>query len=233
VLLRATRGRLSRRLDEIAPPGPILDVGAGEGALLDALQARGRHAVGIERADSTRADVGRMDLDQIDGNWAGIVFWHSLEHLPRAGAALDRAAGLLQPDGVIVIALPNPASLQAAAFGDRWLALDPPRHLVHVPAPALLARLRKLGLRPERVSFARGGQVVFGWLHGLVGLLPGHPSLYDAIRRPAARAEPMSQRVRAFALVAGALLLPLAAACAAAEVAARRGGTTYVEARRV
>jgi methionine biosynthesis protein MetW len=33
-LLRRTRGRLARRLDEIAPPGPVLDVGCGDGALL-------------------------------------------------------------------------------------------------------------------------------------------------------------------------------------------------------
>jgi len=28
---------------------------------------------------------------------------------------------------------------------------------------------------------------VFGWVHGLVGKLPGHPDLYDAIRRSEAR----------------------------------------------
>ena len=87
--------------------------------------------------------------------------------------------------------MPNPDSLQARAFGDRWLHLDLPLHLVHVPAPALLARLRALGLRVERVSYLRGGQVVFGWLHGIVGLLPGHPDLYDAIRRPEARRRPL------------------------------------------
>src|SRR5437867_4214075 len=35
-LFRFTRGRLSRRIAKLAPPGPILDVGAGEGALVDA-----------------------------------------------------------------------------------------------------------------------------------------------------------------------------------------------------
>ena len=99
---------------------------------------------------------------------------------------------LLEPGGVAVVAIPNPDSLQARAFGDRWLHLDLPLHLVHIPAPALLARLRELGMRIERVSYLRGGQVVFGWLHGIVGLLPGHPDLYDAIRRPEARRRPLS-----------------------------------------
>ena len=230
-LLARLRGRLAARLDEIAPPGPVLDVGAGDGRLLDALAARGRSATGLERR-STRPDVREGDVRDLEPGWAAIVFWHTLEHLRGAGAALSRAAELLAPRGVIVVAMPNPASLQAAAFGDRWLALDMPRHLVHVPAPALLARLEGLGLSVERRSGLRGGQVVFGWMHGLVGSLPGHPDLYDAIRRAGARRAPLTVPRRAATLAAGALLSPVAGALALGESAAGRSGTTYVEARR-
>jgi hypothetical protein len=66
----------------------------------------------------------------------------------------------------------------------------------------------------------------------MVGSLPGRPDLYDAIRRPAARSAPMTRRRRTVTLVAGTGLVPLAALAAAVEVAARRGGTVYVEARR-
>jgi SAM-dependent methyltransferase len=229
--LRALRGRLARRLDQIAPAGPVLDVGAGDGALLDALAAVGRDGIGIER-HSDRPDVREAALSELDGPFAAIVFWHSLEHLRDAGSELERAARLLAPGGVIVIAMPNPASLQARAFGERWLALDLPRHLVHVPAPVLLARLRKLGLEPTRVSYLRGGQVVFGWLHGLVGSLPSHPDLYDAIRRPAARQAALPPSRRALALSAAAVALPVAAVCALTEAGLRRGGTVYVEAHR-
>jgi hypothetical protein len=133
---------------------------------------------------------------------------------------------------VIAIAMPNPASVQARVFGDRWLALDIPRHLVHVPAPALIARLEALGLEVERVGYARGGQVVFGWLHGLVSTLPGHPDLYDALRRPEARRHQLSAGGRFATVAAGVVLAPVAAVAGVAEIAARRGGTTYVEARR-
>lgn len=230
-LLRYLRGRLAGRLARVAPPGPILDVGAGDGALLDALAAHGRRAIGLER-EATRDDIRAVDLDEIDGRWAAIVFWHSLEHLRDAGEAAERAFGLLEPDGVIVIAMPNVGSIQARAFGERWLALDLPRHLVHVPASTLVARLSALGLRVERVSYLRGGQAVFGWLHGIVGALPGDLDLYDAIRRPEARRQPISAPRRAAALAAGALALPVALAAALLEAGLRRGGTIYVEARR-
>jgi hypothetical protein len=230
-LPRRTRGRTARRVNDIAPDGPILDVGAGDGALLDALSVVGREAVGLER-HSDRADVREDEIADVQGRWAGIVFWHSLEHLREPGAAVEHAAGLLEPGGVMLIAMPNPGSIQARVFGDRWLALDLPRHLVHVPASTLLARLRALGLRPSRVSYLRGGQVVFGWLHGIVGTLPTHPDLYDAIRRPEARREALSPGRRFLTLAAAVLALPLAAACAGIEVLLRRGGTTYVEARR-
>jgi SAM-dependent methyltransferase len=230
-VLSRTRARLSRRLDAAAPPGAVLDVGAGDGSLLDALHRRGRAAVGLER-ESTRADVRAAEIDAVDERFAAIVFWHSLEHLRAPAAALARAAQLLEPGGVLVVAVPNAASLQARAFGDSWLALDLPRHLVHIPAAALVARLRELGLDVERVSHWRGGQVVFGWLHGLTRLLPSHPDLYDAVRRPEARSTSLGGRRRAATLLAGALLLPVAAALAVAEIVLQRGGTVYVEARR-
>jgi SAM-dependent methyltransferase len=229
-LLRCTRGLLARRLARIAPPGTVLDVGAGEGVLLDALRARGRNAIGLERV-STRADVHALDLDELDERFGAIVFWHSLEHLPAPSRALRRAAELLLPGGVMVIAVPNAGSLQAKVFGDDWLALDLPRHLVHLPADALLGRLTELGLQVERVSHLRGGQVVFGWLHGTVAKLPHAPDLYDALRRPAARQEAMDTRGRTLALAAAVVMTPAAIALAGLEAALRRGGSVYVEAR--
>ena len=102
-----------------------------------------------------------------------------------------------------------------------------------VDNPVFMERLQALSLEVERVSFWRGGQVVFGWLHGMVGILPGHPDLYDAIRRPAARQQQQSRGRRVLSLALGTLLTPVAVLAAAIEIALRSGGTVYVEARRV
>jgi hypothetical protein len=223
---------LAPRLAKIAPAGRILDVGAGDGNLVKALRDGGRDAVGIDRVASPPL-VREMALADVEGRWAGIVFWHSLEHLRDAGEELRLAVSRLSPGGVLAVAMPNQASLQAALFGDRWFALDYPRHLVHVPSSALRSRLEDLGMSVQRVSYWRGGQVVFGWLHGFVSWLPGEPSLYVAIRRAPARERAMSAPARVATLFVACLLLPLALSCAAFEVACRRGGTVYLEASNV
>ncbi len=233
-ILALSRASLAHRLHRIAPPGPVLDVGCGDGALLRALRARGREAVGLERAGGGEGilAVELTDFDERPGEWAAVVFWHSLEHVRDAAAAVDRAAALLASGGLIVIAVPNLDSWQARLFGDRWFHLDLPRHLVHLPAAALTRSLEARGLTVERCSHWRGGQLVFGWLHGILGALPGHVDLYSAIRRPQARGTAIAGRRRTAALLTATAMAPAAAALAGAEVAARAGGTVYVEARR-
>lgn len=232
-LLRATRSRLAHRIDAIAPPGPVLDVGAGDGTLLDAIERTGRSAVGLERdaRDPRMRELDPWEL-QPDERYAAIVLWHALEHLREPGRALAALTDRLAPGGVLIVAVPNWSSLQARVFGEDWLALDLPRHLTHLPRAALLHRIAALGLVVERVSDWRGGQVAFGWLHGTVGRLPGRPNLYDALRREEARMAAQPRGLRRRAVAFGALSAPVAVAAAATEIALHRGGTTHVEARR-
>ena len=230
-VIRRTRSALAHRLHRVLPPGPVLDVGAGDGTLVEAFVRRGREAVGLEPYASG-PHIRNAEVEEVDGTWSAVIFWHSLEHLRQPARALSHAAALLSPGGTLVIAVPNATSLQARAFGDRWLALDVPRHLVHLNPQALLSTVEGLGLRVERVSYLRGGQVVFGWVHGFVGKLPGHPDLYDAIRRSEARQGAHGPVLRLYALGAAVAALPFALAATAVEVAARSGGTVYIEARR-
>jgi SAM-dependent methyltransferase len=227
-LLRRTRARLALRVDAHAPPGPVLDVGAGDGTLVAALRARGRDAVGLEREPGDVPGVVAGEIADVTTPQAAIVLWHALEHLRDPAGALREAAERLEPGGLLLVAVPNAASLQARLFGDRWFALDLPRHLFHFTAGALAARMGELGLRVTAVSHVRGGQIVFGWLHGLVGLLG--VDLYDAIRRPEARSKPLTAPARAAALAVAVLLSPVAIAGAALEVLLRRGGTVMLEA---
>ena len=232
-VLKRTRSTLASRLQRILPAGPVLDVGAGDGTLIEAFRRNGRDATGVDPyANPDNPHVRAVDLEDMTGEYSAVIFWHSLEHLRRPVRALRHAAGLVAPGGMLIVAVPNATSMQARLFGDRWLALDLPRHLVHIDPPALLSQLEELGFRIERVSYLRGGQVLFGWLHGLVGRLPGHPDLYDTIRRSEARQAAQSPAFRLYALGAAVVALPVAAVGTAIEVARRAGGTVYVQARK-
>jgi len=233
-LLRRSRSALANRLHRVLPRGPVLDVGAGDGTLVRAFVRHGREAVGVDPyASANHPHVRDVELEEMDGSWSAVIFWHSLEHLREPVRALRHAATLAAPGGVLVVAVPNAASLQARTFGDRWLHLDVPRHLVHISPPALVSAIEAAGFRVMRVSYLRGGQVVFGWLHGLVGkFFPGHPDLYDAIRRSEARQAAHSPLFRLYTLTAAVVTLPVALVATGFEVAARAGGTVYVEARR-
>jgi SAM-dependent methyltransferase len=232
-VLRRMRSTLANRLHQVLPAGPILDVGAGDGNLIAAFRRHGREAVGVDPyAAKNHPHVRAVELEEITGTWSAVIFWHSLEHLRQPVRSLRHAATLVAPGGVLVVAVPNAGSLQARLFGDYWFALDLPRHLIHISPPALLSQIEELGFRIQRVSYTRGGQVLFGWLHGLVRGFPGHPDLYDAIRRSEARQEATSPAFRLYTFAAAVVMLPVAMAGSAVEVARRSGGTIYVEARR-
>jgi SAM-dependent methyltransferase len=232
-VLKRTRSALANRLQKVLPSGPVLDVGAGDGTLIEAFRRNGRDAVGVDPySNGANPHVRAVEFEEMTGEWSAVIFWHSLEHLRRPVRSLRHAAELIVPGGMLIVAVPNATSMQARLFGDRWLALDLPRHLVHIDPPALLSQLEELGFRIERVSYLRGGQVLFGWLHGLVGRFPGHPDLYDTIRRSEARQAAQSPAFRLYALGAAVVALPVAAVGTAIEVARRAGGTVYVQARR-
>ena len=230
-LLRRSRASMAARIDEVAPPGPILDVGAGEGTLIDALKARGREAMGLERLPS-RDDIVDLSLPEVEqADFAAIVFWHSLEHLPDSGPVMKAASERLRPGGVVFVAVPDLGSPQARFFGDRWIHLDLPRHLVHLTTDSLTGGLSGDGLEVIATSRTRGGQNLIGWLDGFVAMLPGGLNLYQALRRRAARRIHLSPVQRVLSIVAGIVLFPVALVCAAVEIATGRSGTIYVEAR--
>ena len=72
-VLALSRASLARRLERITPPGPILDVGSGDGSLLHALRAQGREAIGLERASSGDGVTPARSPTSSSGSAAGRV----------------------------------------------------------------------------------------------------------------------------------------------------------------
>jgi 2-polyprenyl-3-methyl-5-hydroxy-6-metoxy-1,4-benzoquinol methylase len=72
-----------------------------------------------------------------------IVLWHALEHIHALNDTLAQAKELLAQEGMLVLALPNPASTDAKHYRENWIAWDAPRHLYHF-VPDTLEKLLAL-----------------------------------------------------------------------------------------
>jgi SAM-dependent methyltransferase len=220
------------------PPGRLLDVGAGRGRFVAQARAAGWEAAGIEPSlrGVTGARALGVELQQAGieaaavpaGSLDAATLWHVLEHLDDPGAALARIAGWLRPGGLLVIGVPNLASVQARAGGERWFHLDVPRHRTHFTVDGLHALLRRHGLEPVATHHVLAEHNPFGLWQSVVSRATRTPSwLYHALKRNA----PLRSRDA----VVTALALALAPVAVVAELAfalARRGGTMAVVARR-
>jgi len=143
-------------------PGRLLDVGCGTGDLAAIFHRHGWRAYGIEPSEQAAEHARAAGVEVVTGTLAdapweeesfdAIVFNHSLEHIDDPAEALEQAARLLRPGGVVSIAVPNFGSWHRRLFGSAWFQLDLPRHLQHFDRDSLAGLARRASLRPVATS---------------------------------------------------------------------------------
>lgn len=99
-------------------------------------------------------------LERLSG-YDVITLWHVIEHLPDPWALLRAAANNLAPDGIFVLAAPNPDAWQFHVMGKEWPHLDAPRHRYLLPAEVLTEYAAALGL--ERIHYTTTDSDAKGW----------------------------------------------------------------------
>lgn len=130
---RTTLMRIERH---VGPPGRLLDVGCWVGFLLDEARERGWRVLGVEPSTWASSlarerfglDVRTCDLAELvipPGSLQVVHLGDVIEHLPDPGVALEQVRGLLAPDGVLALALPDAGSRLARALGPRWWSVIP------------------------------------------------------------------------------------------------------------
>jgi SAM-dependent methyltransferase len=145
-------------VQEFVPSGQLLDIGPSFGVFAHLAKRSGfevqtiemderccrylREVVGVDviESDDPAAVLSQLEPPQV------ITLWHIVEHLPDPWLCLQRAADLLEPGGILVVATPNPQSRQFGILHSRWLHIDAPRHLQLIPADLLRERLNEFGL---------------------------------------------------------------------------------------
>jgi SAM-dependent methyltransferase len=183
----------------------------------------GARARGIELVHG-----GIDDAEVPPGSLDAATLWHVLEHVEDPGAALATITGWLRPGGMLLVGVPNLASVQARVGGARWYHLDVPRHRTHFTVGGLEALLRARGLEPVAAQHVLAEHNPFGLWVSFVSRFTRVPSwLYHALKHNA----PLRSRdtlVTALALP----LVPIAVVLEAAFGLAGRGGTVAVVARK-
>lgn len=135
-----------RLIEKYSRRGKILDYGCGTGEFLLEMKNSGWDTLGLEPSAEAAAVARNYQipiipaLNSFPGKVDVITLWHVLEHVHEARRLLADLKNILQPTGLLCIAIPNRRSLDAAFFKNHWVAYDAPRHLYHF-SPADMEKL--------------------------------------------------------------------------------------------
>lgn len=131
----------------------ILDFGCGTGELVQYLNTKGYNAVGYEpnrNALSILKERGTpqiKNIQQIENQYDIITLFHVLEHLREPIETINLLKKHLTINGLLIIALPNHSSWDAAHYQQFWAAYDVPRHLWHYNKEGIKQLLNQLDFK--------------------------------------------------------------------------------------
>ena len=180
VLRRATRSKAL-----------LVDIGSASGRFLQQNRAAFDQAVGIEVTPACVAFARQLglrietDLAEVREPPTVVTFWHSLEHVPAEVivAMLAQLQAQATPELVLLISVPNAASLQLAALKTGFAYYDIPHHLHQFSPESLDTLLGNYGFVRGR-DFPSLSYASFGWLQGLLNLCNArHDYLYYRRKR--------------------------------------------------
>lgn len=93
-----------------------------------------------------QSDDPALTLANLDERFDVVVLWHCLEHFPRPWEVIQQISRVLQPGGVLLVAIPNIESYEFGVLKSSWVHIDAPRHLYFYPLSSLTSLCKKNGL---------------------------------------------------------------------------------------
>jgi SAM-dependent methyltransferase len=109
---------------------------------------------------------GRLAEQRYPDEYADVICMvHVIEHMHEPLDTLRECRRVLKPNGRLLIATPNSASLGHGHFGSNWASLDPPRHLMIFDPPTMRRLLDQAGFDVDWLTTtARGARSA--WILG-------------------------------------------------------------------
>jgi 2-polyprenyl-3-methyl-5-hydroxy-6-metoxy-1,4-benzoquinol methylase len=149
--------RILIRLERLRPAqGPLFDVGAATGILMNMARERGWEPEGVEPSSwAIKTARDRYDLHILAGDFetaaipenrfTAVTMVDFIEHIPDPRSALVKAVEILCGDGILCIVTPDINSLAARMAGSRWWHYRP-AHLAYFTHRSLQTLLNQAGL---------------------------------------------------------------------------------------
>jgi len=148
-------------VEEHARGGKLLDIGCGTGEFIFFCKQNGFAVKGIEPDEKPRsfaqtkykldvyeeAHLSHLTLQEFDI----ITMWHVLEHVYLLNERMEKIVELMNPDGTLIIGVPNCDSWDAHYYGKFWAAYDLPRHLYHFSQETMKILAQKHTLKIDRI----------------------------------------------------------------------------------
>ncbi len=158
----------------------VLDIGCGKASFLYLMnQKYGCACLGIDfdkksveyNKEILGINVLEGDIHTVkipDTEFDFITMWHFLEHEYDPLATILKATRYLKDDGILVVEVPNQASLENMVFRERSYLYDVPRHLYSFSPETLTELIKKANLDIMKITypFSAGG-----WLGTFQNLL--------------------------------------------------------------
>lgn len=149
-----------RRIELMMAPGRLLDIGCSLGYFVEAANARGWQASGIDisehaakEACNLGLDVRAATLDRAsfpDASFDCVTMWDVLEHVPDPTEHMLEVHRILAPGGLVAIGTPDLGHSAFSLKRERWRHLKPAEHIYYFRDSSIQRLLAKTGFSPVR-----------------------------------------------------------------------------------
>jgi SAM-dependent methyltransferase len=201
------------RIEGIAEPGRLLDVGSGPGLLLSVARSRGWEASGLDinpwAAEFARERVGvPVTVETLEQAGLAsscldaVTMLDLLEHVPSPDPLLAEAARATRPGGALAVLTPIASAPAALLLGRRWPELRRvPEHTTLYSLRGLRAALHRHRFTPVAQEWIGKRSTVQTLLADLAPIAPGAARALSEILPAAARSRTVALNPRVKACV--------------------------------
>jgi len=139
-------------------PKSLLDIGCGDGTLLEIARSTGIESVGTEISESlvelVRTHLGEQAIlsvnleDLPESSFDVVTMINVIEHVDNPAEFLKTTARLLKIDGILLVHTINIGGLPARLSGARWYQIEPFSHFYYFTEQTLQQLMQRSGLEP-------------------------------------------------------------------------------------